>query len=182
MIKKIQEILENNQFICSSPLDETSSFSEKLEIILGPDHKGRELIMEIIAAQQLIPPQYTHANSPEHPQQVQFWVELPFDVKDVALNQMSNLLHFLNQMIELPGFELDELNGKVIYRYVWITHAKMIDDPLIMGITGAILLTLNLLEGTIESLAEGEVSFNDLLSQIVQLTKDASAGHKFPFG
>lgn len=179
MIKKIQEILENNQFICSSPLDEASSFIEKLEIILGPDHKERELVMEITATQQRIPPEYTHANPPSPPQQVQFWVELPFDVKDIALNQMSNLLHFLNQMIELPGFQLDELNGKVIYRYVWITHAKMVDDPLIMGITGAILLTLNLLEGTIESLAEGKVSFNDLLSQIVQLTKAPSADHRY---
>lgn len=174
MIKEIKEILEDNQFLCSSPQDEISPLSESLEVILGSDYKERELVMEITTTQQLIPPEHIQANTSQHPLRVQFWVELPFEVQDVALNQMSNLLHFLNRMIELPGFELDELNGKVIYRYVWIAHPKMIDESLIMGITGAILLTLNLLTGTIESLADGTVSFNDLLAQIVQLTKEPS--------
>ena len=174
MINEIKKILENNQFLCSFPLEDPIPLRESLDVILGSDYKERELVLAISATQQLPPPEHIEANTTPSPQRVQFWVELPFDVQDAALNQMSNLLHFLNQMIELPGFELDELNGKVIYRYVWIAHPKMIDESLIIGITGAILLTLNLLTGTIESLADGSVSFNDLLAQIVQLAKEPS--------
>jgi len=169
ILKEIQKILEKNEFICSFfQMDNQAPF-DRLLVFLGLDLKKRERMLEVIAVEQPIPPEYILPQSTPLPSRIQFRTELPFQIQDIALNQVASLLLFLNQLVDLPGFELDELNGKVFYRYVWVIHPHLIDATLMMSIMGAVMLNLSLFSETIESLADGKVSFNDLLSQITQL-------------
>lgn len=178
VLKQIQLMLEENEFMCSLfPANEQALF-DRLLIFLGLDLKKRERMLEVIAIEQPISPEYALPDTSLLPFRVQFRTELPFKIEDIALNQVASLLLFLNQFIDLPGFELDELNGKVIYRYVWIIYPTVIDPPLIMSIIGAIILNLSLFSETIESLADGKTSFNDLLTQIVQLGDQAQSTKK----
>jgi hypothetical protein len=169
VLKEIQKILEKEEFICSfSPATEKIPV-ERLLVFLNLDLKKRERMVEISAAQQQTSPDFLISQPVSLPYRLQFRLSLPFKVEDIALNQVASMLLFLNQFIDLPGFELDELNGQVIYRYVWIIKPEAIDASLIMSIMGAIMLNLSLFGETIESLAKGEMSFNDLLSHIVTL-------------
>ena len=178
VLKRIQDILEKEEFICSiSSANETISF-DRLLVFLGSDVKKRERILEIKAGHQQVAPEFILPQTTTLPYRIQFLIQLPFKVQDIALNQVASLLLFLNQFIDLPGFELDELNGQVIYRYVWIIKPEAIDAPLIMSIMGAIMLNLSLSSDTIESLANGTTSFNDLLSQIVQFTENSRSPKK----
>lgn len=177
-LKSIQLILEKNAFICSLfPANDQALF-DRLTIFLGLDLKKRERILDVIAIEQPIPPEYTLPDATPLPFRIQFRTELPFHIEDIALNQVASLLLFINQFIDLPGFELDELNGKVIFRYVWIIYPTLIDATLIMSIIGSIILNLSLFSETIESLADGKTSFNDLLAQIVQLADQAKSVKK----
>lgn len=174
VLKEIQNLLEKEDFSCSIFSANKKAPLDCLSVFLGLDIKKRERILEIIASQQPISPEFTLPQGALTPYRIQFRIELPFKVQDLALNQVASFILFLNQFIDLPGFELDELNGQVVYRYVWIIKAEAIDSPLIMSIMGSVLLNLSLFSETIESLANGSMTFNELLSQITSLGGDTS--------
>lgn len=174
VLNKIQKFLEKNDFSCSLFSSSEKNPFDHLLVFLGLDTKKREQLMEIMATQQplLAKSSLTNQISPS-PYRVQFRINLPFKVQDIALTQIASLLLFLNQFIDFPGFEFDELNGQVSYRYIWIIHSDAMDESLILSIMGSLILNLNLFSETIETLAEGKMSFNELLSQIVSLTGQA---------
>jgi hypothetical protein len=180
ILKEIQKILEKDEFDCSFfPADENAPL-DRLLIFLGLDDRKRERLLEIMAAEQQIPPEFILSPARHPPYRIQFRIQLPFKVQDASLNQVASLLLFLDQFIDLPGFELDELNGQVSYRYVWVITSHAIEESLIMSIMGAIMLNLSLFSETIESLADGKMSFNELLSQIVKIADSARSSQKTP--
>ncbi|MFI0435441.1 MAG: hypothetical protein ACH350_06930 [Parachlamydiaceae bacterium] len=170
ILKDIQKKLEHSDFISSFFVADSKNPFDRLFVSLGLDAKKREQLLAITTTEQQIDVEGAIAKSPFLPVRIQYRIELPFHIEDFSLNQVASLILFLNQFIDLPGFELDELHGKVFYRYVWITIPNAIDPNLIITILEAIILNLSLFSEVIESLAEGKTSFNDLLSQIIELS------------
>ena len=175
-LERIKKILEKEEFDCTLSQGTEHVPFDRLLVFLGLDGKERERMVEIIAGQQQVSPEFILPKAAILPYRVQFRVHLPFEVEDIALNQVASLILFLNQFIDLPGFELNELEGKVLYRYVWIMQPSSIDSTLIMSIMGGIMLNIGMFCDTIESLADGKTSFNELLSQIIKI---ADASHSF---
>lgn len=173
VLEMIKKILEQEQFECAITSATAAFPLDRLIVFLALDMKKRERMLEIYGIQQQVSPGLMLPETATFPYHLQFRVILPFKVQDMALNQVASLLLYLNQLIDLPGFELDELEGQVTYRYVWISEPALITPSLIMSIIGAIMLNLGLFAETIESLADGKVSFNDLLSQIVKISEGA---------
>jgi hypothetical protein len=180
ILENIKKILEKEEFECilASPTEQFPI--NRLLIFLGVDAKERERMLEIIASQQQVSPEFSLPKVVTHPYRLQFRVQLPFKVQDIALNQVASLLLFLNQFIDLPGFELNELEGQVLYRYVWIMQPSLIDEILIMSIIGAIMLNLGMFSDTIESLTDGKMSFNELLVQIISIANPSSSSSSKP--
>lgn len=173
ILDDLKKILEKEEYDCTlSPNTEEIPF-DRLLVFMGADAKGRERMLEVIASQQQVSPEFILPKAAALPSRLQFRLQLPFKVQDTALNQVASLILFLNQFIDLPGFELNELEGEVIYRYVWIMHPSSIDNTLIMSIMGSILLNIGMFCDTIESLADGKMSFNELLSQIINIAESA---------
>lgn len=169
ILNEIKQILEKEEFACTDiPANEQFPFGQLL-VFLGLDSKKRERILEITAIQQQIAPEFNLPHASSLPFRIQFRIALPFKIQDIALTQVASLILFLNQFIDLPGFEFNELEGQVTYRYVWIVQPSLIDSTLIMSILGALMLNLGLFSETIESLADGKISFNDLLAQIIKM-------------
>lgn len=166
-LNRLKELLEES-FDCSLAASTATTPMDRLLLSLGLDGKKREQILEIIATQQQAPPELALPSSVTLPYRLQFRFLLPFEVQSLAMNQVASLLLFLNQMLDLPGFELNELEGQVIYRYIWVTQMENIDRLSLLSIIGSIMLTLALFTETIESVAEGKLSFNELLAQIVE--------------
>ena len=176
LLKKVNKILEGEDFECTlSPSTENFPV-DRLFVNLSLDMKKRDRTMEIFAGQQKVCPLFVLPKEESLPYRILFCIKLPFKVIDLALSQVSSLLHFINQFIDLPGFELNESEGEVLYRYVWIFPPSIINSTLIMCIVDAMLVNLSLFAETIESLADGKISFNDLLAQIVQISEKAKSG------
>lgn len=169
ILEKIKEILDEEEFPCSLASVSEKVPVEHLLVFLGLDVKKRERMLEVMIGQQ-ISPELLLSKTSSLPYRIQFRVQLPFKVHDIALSQVASLILFINQLIDLPGFELNELEGQVFYRYVWINQPASIDHLLIMSIMGSIMLNISLFSETIESLCDGKMTFNDLLAQITQFT------------
>ena len=173
VLEIIKKKLEAEKFECAINPANSEFPLDRLIVFLALDMKERERMLEIFGGQQQFSPELMLPEAATLPYRLHFRVKLPFKVQDTAQNQVASLLLFLNQLIDLPGFELNELEGQVTYRYVWITEQTLITQNLIMSIVGAIMLNLGLFAETIESIADGKVTFNDLLSQIVKMSETA---------
>lgn len=169
ILQKIQTLLEAEGVECLL-LSATKNLPfDHLKVMLELDDKKRERLLEIVALPQQAQAEAVSPQVFNLPDRIQFRVQLPFKVQDLALNQVASLLLFLNQLSDFPGFELDELEGGVAYRYVWISPSTLLDSPSLMSIVSAVMLNLRLFSDTIESLADGQTSFNDLLTQVTRL-------------
>lgn len=175
ILEKVKQILEEEKFECTLSPSTAANSADRLLVFLALDQKKREKILEISAGQQQAALKITMPQAEKIPYRVQFTVKLPFKVIDLALSQVASLLHFINQAIDLPGFELNEMDGEIIYRYVWVISPTAITAAFIMSIVGSMMLNLSLFTETIETLADGKMSFNDLLAQIVKISENAKS-------
>lgn len=146
---------------------------ERLLVYLGNDRKFRERVLEITIKEQLFP-QKVETNEVEY-LSIQFKLMFPFEIKDIASQQVAHLLHFLNHFLELPGLEMSEAEGKIFYRYVLLCGKKAFDPQLCLSIIGNILLMLELFSQSIEVVALGEKNFNDLLHDVLDLASQISS-------
>lgn len=139
---------------------------ERLIAFLGVDYQKRERILEVTLQQQELAEGLT-TPLPGYVR-LQFLSMLPFDVDDDSSSQVASLLLFLNHLLELPGFEMSEIDSKVCYRYVLLTDSNGVDAKVCFAIIGIIILILDLFTETIEKVSSGLMSFNELLENIQQ--------------
>ena len=170
-LEQIEKLLKEANFDCSlEPQTKAPPFGRVL-LFLGNDQQNRERILEITSQVQDLGEGLQEP--PKEPQflRIQFELALPFNIQDNTANEVSSLLFFLNRMLELPGFELDETNSKVFYRYVLLTSNKEVQKPLLTGIIGVITMLLELFSETIERVAVGQNTFEELLEQMLEMTE-----------
>lgn len=173
LLNQIHNFLEEHEY--QSVFVEAS---EKLPIdsilvVLGLDHQQREQKLEIVEfAQNLNMAKPSEGIEIPEISRVQFKVLLPYKAEDLAMNDVAAFLHFINQSIDLPGFEFNELEGLVMYRYVWITSSLTLDPSILKTILSVIGLNVGLFSEVIESLALQKTTFNDILSDIVNKFKE----------
>lgn len=174
MLKQIESTLIKEEFQCSIIQATEENPEDHLLVFLGLDAKEREQLLIITAKQQEVEKKDLPAVSePTDFFIVQFYYTFPFLVKEIATSQVSGFTLFINQMVDFPGFEFNELENRLYYRYVWITKTSGFDPQLIMSIIGIISLFLELFSATFERLAENEITFNQLLEEMVHLAENS---------
>lgn len=172
MLKEICRELEKQDFECLLIPASPEMPLDRLLVSLGFDSKTRKKMVEILSVQMDIPAEMASSGYEDSPYRLQFTTVLPFKIEDMALNQVASLVLFINRFLDLPGFELNELEGKISYRYVWMTERSHCDRLLVLSIIGGIMLNLTLFSDMIESLADGHETFDDLLSKIIKMVNE----------
>jgi len=75
--------------------------------------------------------------------------------------------------LDLPGFEVDELNDRVVFSYVWFGKNEPMDEMLLWGIFGQILMIADGYSDVIEDVATGKKTFVNVLEEIHELLPQA---------
>lgn len=171
LLQQIEDVLSQEKVNCHIVDSSKENPQPRLLVFLGNDYQNRERILEITAKPQFF------TGLPNRPEQaskeyvyVQFEVSFPFKVVEEALQDTSSLLLFINRMIDLPGLELDELNNRLFYRYVCLSPRLQEDSFLYISILGLIMMVLDLFTETIEKIASGQATFNQLLEQMIEIS------------
>lgn len=133
--------------------------------LLGPDKEGRERTLTIRPLLQETGQRLT--GSKETIVSLEFSMEMPFKLDSKAEKDMASLLHFLNGELYLPGFHLEEAYQKILFRHVNFSLITGIDKKVLIGLTGLILLYLDLYARVIEDVATGKKTFNDVIDEVV---------------
>lgn len=147
-----------------------SMVGEHLLVYIGHDAKGRDQVLHLHAVEQIM--DKTLSKNPQTSYfLVQFRYQFPFKITPGTASEVSSLLLFLNHLLELPGLELSELEDAIFYRYVLFYGEKRIHTDMFLAIIGVIGLILELFHESIEKLATGELTFNDLLEKVLEISK-----------
>lgn len=159
ILTRLQEILEKNGK--SSTLQKGGDEApDRLLVVLGTIEEGQEDVMEVTEAVPLFPDKPYHL--------LQFQYVLSGEVTADTFNQVSSVLHFFNRLIHCPGFELDELNNKVIYRYMWFVKDEGIDSFLVMQLLGNLRICYKMFSPYINEIAQGKYTLEEILKKVTQ--------------
>lgn len=90
----------------------------------------------------------------------------PFVVKDNAVIDVSQFLHFLNLQLEVPGFYFNHLDHTIGYRYVLFAEPTHIPKKILLFLIGLSIFFQDVFSQTLERLAKGEVTFVDLMQEV----------------
>lgn len=149
------------------PLDDGSGM-EKVIVYAGKDGKDRLQLIEISASGTEGPEK--SKGFKESPFQSSFRIQIdanfPFNVADIALSDVAQFLHFINLQVELPGFYLDHLNDRILYRYVHLMEGDKPPKQLVLAVIGIALFLQDVFGQTFERLATGQATFPSLMEEI----------------
>jgi hypothetical protein len=154
ILKKLEKDFHDENFDCSVITEQDES---SLIVYLGNDANDRERILNITHTEQ---PIQTEQDTVFH--KFQFRITLPFEVKSFTINDLNSAISFFNTSLDLPGFEFHEIDNKVVFRYVLLSDG-IPAKTLFMGVSGIILLNIDLLSETFEKVASGKITFYELL-------------------
>lgn len=169
---RIQKILENEKFECSEHIPD--HLTDDLMVLLGNDKLERERILNISCRPLRFRIPGLNPQQQDQYYNIQFSIQLPFTVQDLSATQISSLILFINHSMDWPGFDFDELNNKVFFRYIWLIKDSALDATLLLNIVTAISLNLDLFSETLEQVALGKATFNEILHKITELVEPKS--------
>lgn len=169
VLQRMQKDLADEKYDCSLESANEKIPFDQLLVFIGNDAMEREKILQITAVEQVM--QGEGRKQAEHYHLIHFRVQLPFTVNPLVSNQTGSTILFINRMLELPGFELGEIEERVYYHYPLFISGEKVDQLLLYSVIGNIMMILDLFSGVIESVASGQKSFNDLLEEMISLTK-----------
>lgn len=169
-LTQFEQTLKLEEFDCSLVEANEVIPYQRLLVFLGLDKKERERILEITALkQEFIKGLDLSESHGSDLFRVQFQVGFPFNIQSEATAQIASLICYLNRQIELPGFEMNEIDLQLFYRYILLYGEKKFNKQLCISIVGLIMLLLELFTSTLERVSSGEATFNDLLEEIIKI-------------
>lgn len=171
-LQKLEKLFHSEGLDCSLT-PSTDEAPERLLVFLGLDGRNRQRVVEITAQDQdlLREVQGEGGSLFSGAGKIQFEVDFPFKTLDDTTYEVRSLLSFLNRMMELPGLEIDEVENRIYYRYVFLSDQTEDNLKLSLGILGTILVMLDLYTGVIEPVAEGRKAFDELLEEVLTATE-----------
>lgn len=166
ILQQLEQDLVAIGYDCSFELHSEVLTQDRLLIYLGADEKEREQILTITAIQQEMgddlretpPPPYYH---------LQYEIQLPIQVTDGAIPDLACTLFFINRRIELPAFELDEVERTVFFRNVQLIQEY--HKEIVLGIIGLIQIYLKFYSECIEQIAIQSKTHTELLEEVLEL-------------
>jgi len=166
---KVLQTLENmmkNEGIDATLFKPTEDLPyENLIVFIGADAKDRPYILNISAQAQILDPKKDSGIF-----RIPFQIKLPIKIAEFSFSQTSNLIALINRYMELPGLELNEVDHEIYYRYVLLVDEKGINKEIILGIVGIIRLILDHHVPSIESVATGLITYDQLLLKSLDKT------------
>lgn len=149
------------------PVDDPSG-EERLVVYGGKDAQERLQLIEISVSGASGAEKSKGIKESEFEPSLRIQIDalFPFPVADIALADVAQFLHFINLQVELPGFYLDHLNDRILYRYVHLTDGEKPPKKMLLAIIGIALFLQDVFGETFARLASGKTTFPNLMEEI----------------
>lgn len=135
-----------------------------LTIDMGLDGKNRPQKIQIIPLEKEI----AGRTKDSLPNFLQIKYLLPFEFLLGAENDLARYLLLINKTLDFPGFGMSESDRKVYYRYDLHCRKSLIEEELLKGLIGNILLMIDSFIPTIEKIALRQISIEGLIENYIK--------------
>lgn len=155
----IKSLLEKTNFKCEILPASDKIPVDQLIVDLGPDEQDRVRLLVIRTAVQDLSSQdfLLGTTSPIRKyQEIQLHVVLPFLVNMENIPDTARLILLFNKGIELPGFELSEIDQIVVFRHAFVAPEDDLDERILLSLVGMIQVLLQTFAQTLEAVATGK--------------------------
>jgi hypothetical protein len=170
MLGHIAGVLEKEGMEVLMQEDESLDWTS---VVIGADSQQRSWVLNLSAAEQLLPKEaYDENTIGSGLWRLQLEVQLPFEVEVIYASQLASTIAFVNRMLELPGFELDEAGGRLYFRTIYMLNEQTFDKRILLALIGMIVLILEMFSDLLERVAGGALTYLELMDMIVNLSEE----------
>lgn len=167
LLKSIQETLDEEEFDCSFQAAREAERKDLVLVSLGQDSLGRNHELQISCIDH--PADESLFTGEQHPHvAVTFSTTFLIDLNPETIYETARFISFLNTIVDIPGFELNELDNCIRYRYVFLGLPGGLDLSLLLTLVGVHMFAVDKILPFIESIVKEEVSFEDVLALIIK--------------
>ncbi len=138
-------------------------------IFLGTDAKDREYCLHCSVSDANLK---FGKEEGQHLAQIEYLLRFPFAVKEHALFDCIRVINLLNTLAPIPGFEYQEVEQELCFRYVFIGPLTEETHFAILAMIGMISLYKDCYTDPLEKLANGVLTMEDVLSEFVDLSEN----------
>lgn len=167
LLKSIQETLDEEEFDCCFQGAREAEGKDLVLVSLGEDSLGRNHELQISCVDHPADESLLSGEQLPHVA-VTFSTTFLIDFNPKTIYETARFLSFLNTIVDIPGFELNELDNCIRYRYVFLGLPGGLDLYLLLTIVGVHMFAVNKILPFIESIVKEEVSFEDVLTLIIK--------------
>ncbi len=136
---------------------------QQLVVPLGVDTNGQERAVVVVLQEPEL--EEGETEQPDDIRLIKFIGVMVVQVVPDANNDVARLVSFLNHMVEFPGFIYTETMHSVNFLYALPVMGTRLQGQQLVSIIGLIGSMIDLYQDTIQQIASGKVSFDQLLSQ-----------------
>ncbi|CCB89453.1 type III secretion system chaperone family protein [Simkania negevensis] len=140
---------------------------DQLFVSLGRDEEMRDLTLQVRLYDQILP-EGAHRNELSHPRFLDFFLVLPFEVKNKAFPEAARMVSLVNKVTLLPGFMLSETDHLLYYRYIYPSLSEEFLPANLEMILSTILYQVETFAKPLEEVAKGSKSYEEIVTQANQ--------------
>lgn len=173
-LKALSEFFKSQGIACQT-LKASADFPFDVVFFYPGDVGEDKALFEIRIVKQLeetIEPIEGLEVSPKGYFHLQFTLPLNVSIKDEALYELERFLMVLNRSCELPGFEINEPDKSVYYRYAMMISGDGIDPYVLMSEIGIITGIYMTFVDLIKLVACGKLNFDQAVQTIVKKVQE----------
>lgn len=165
---EIRKLLEKFQFECEILHKSDKIPIDQLIVKLADDPQARSQLLIIRATSQNLASQdelIGFKSEVRNYQELQLIVTLPFSISDSQIPDLARLILLLNKGMELPGFELSEVDLLIFFRHAFVVPEDDLDERILLSLVGMIELLLATFSETLEAVATGKRSLREVIEE-----------------
>lgn len=163
---EIKKLLEKFRYTCEM-LNKSEEFPiDQLIVKLEDDYQARTQLLIIRASSQNLSSQDARIglkSNARNYQELQLISTLPFHILDNQIPDLARLILLLNKGMELPGFELSEVDHLIFFRHAFVVPEDDLDERILLSLVGMIELLLSTFTETLEAVAIGNRSLREII-------------------
>lgn len=173
----IKKFLEVRNYTCTILNKSELIPMDQLVVELSPDSQERTRLLLIRAIRQNLSASDGLLGIKSQLriyEELQLIVTLPFQVLDECIPDTARLVLLLNKGMELPGFELSEVDRILFFRHSFVVPEDDLDERILLALVGMIELILDAFADTLEKVATGTQSLSDVVKEAQNMLDSGS--------
>ncbi len=172
LLKSIEKALTENHYDCAIHEASDELPFEALVVLLGVDRLGRELSAQISVWEQQSAEGLNAPKEDDSIYHLKIFLPLGVEIKEGSYNDLTSILCFVNNNLEIGSFGLNEFESSLYFKYTLMCRQDQIDSQLIIGILGMILFYIDTQFPSIAAIGEGKESYLSFLKRLSDLWKE----------